>query len=151
MDGEPERLDPISTTSLGPRPTDLLSGITDYARLGSQIPWFYNSGETIVSTPYMLNLSFIADYDFPPYRLWYRVVDQQVWAGRQAVIVDVLDDNGSSRARLWLDSLTGITLREQFFGFGSDGDVLLESNVSRIDFDVDFHQIYIQCGSEFNY
>ena len=143
LDSNPDYIERINPTSLGPRPAGFLYSINDYARLGSQIPWFYLSSEMIF-TPYMINFFFISDYDFPPNRLHYQVIDEGEWAGRQAVIVDVIDQNGRIQARQWLDSTTGIILRELFFGYGPDDGILLETNITRIEFDVEFPNGFIQ-------
>lgn len=155
VDGKVDRIESITFDGVGPQPTTFLHGREDYARLGSQIPWFYLSAEIIYSNPYMTNFFLIGDYDFPPQRIRYQVIDEQFWADRPVILVEATDNHGIRRAYLWLDSLTGITLREQFFSADSADEIRLETSVSHIKFDYQFpeniyHSIPV-VGSEIHF
>jgi DNA-directed RNA polymerase specialized sigma24 family protein len=136
--GEHLRLENITQDSKGPGNLNILDGIEDYSRLGSQIPWFYMSSDSIASVPYMTNFFFIADYDFPPKRLFLQAVEESVWAERPVVVVNVTDNQGSLQATLWVDAITGLALREQFFSGDGTYHVRLETIVERVEFNQAF-------------
>lgn len=131
-------LEEITPSSRGPGYLSLLHGSDDYSRLGSQVPWFYMSSESIISIPYLANFFFIADYDFPPQRLYFRAVEESTWADRPVLIINATDGAGNLQATLWLDSQTGLALREQFFSADSDSHVRLETTVQKVAYNQRF-------------
>jgi hypothetical protein len=112
--------------------------VADISRLGSQIPWFYLSEDTIFSSPYLINFFFIGHHDWPPQIKEFEIVKADVWAGRQVVIVQQTNPNGELEARLWLDSATGLVLREQYFAPDDPQKILLETVVTALAFNQDF-------------
>lgn len=131
-------LEEITPSSRGPGYLSLLHGSDDYSRLGSQVPWFYLSSESIISTPYLANFFFIADYDFPPQRLFFQAVEESIWAERPVLIVNATDGGANLLATLWLDSQTGLALREQFFSADSESHVRLETTVQQVAYNQRF-------------
>jgi hypothetical protein len=138
IDANDLQLERITLNNSGPGNLNLLHGYDDYTRLGSQIPWFYLSSDAIASVPYMANFFFIADYDFPPDRLNYQAVEESVWADHPVVLVDVTDNHGVLQATLWLDALTGLALREQFYAGDGTSHVRLETSVNSITYNQQF-------------
>jgi len=112
-----------------------LIGTTGYSRLGSQYPWFSIKTETVFKFPFAINYLFTSIDQELQQVLTYSPVGEKVWAGQDAVIVDLITHDGILHATLWLDSLTGIILREQYFDPGSNGNLIIESSISEIDFD----------------
>jgi hypothetical protein len=141
LNGKADGVERITPGSTGYRPT--IFHFDDFARLGSQIPWFYLSDE-MSYTPYMFNFFLIADYDFPPHSIIFQAIGEEEWSGQWAVVVDVSDRSGKILARQWLDSTTGIVLRELFFDAGTQGRILLETNIAKIAFDKKFSTEFLQ-------
>jgi len=135
LDGEQVSMELITIDKPGPGDLALLHGFWDFTLAGSQVPWFYLSSESIMSVPYMTNFFFIADYEFPPRELYFRAVEETVWAERPALVVEAVDSKGQLLATLWLDAVTGIALREQFFSGEGNRHVRLETRVDQIEYD----------------
>ena len=139
LDGKPEHFKRINATKLGSEQPFLIAGIEDNSRLSGEIPWFYLSSNILLSTPYISNfLFFIEDNDFLSQSVLFEVVDEFDWMDRQAVIVEMTDLSGNLLARYWLDSLTGLALKAQYPGILSQNNILLEVNVSKIEFNISF-------------
>jgi hypothetical protein len=134
----PERIEVITPEMSFPEHTGFLQGVADISRLGSQIPWFYLSEETIFSSPYLINFFFIGHYDWPPRIKEFQVVQTDQWAGREAVVVEQTNRRGEIEARLWLDAATGLILREQYFAPDDPGKILLETVVTVVSFNQTF-------------
>jgi len=58
---------------------------------------------------------------------FFRAVRSESMLGRQALVVDWRDQYGQRRLRLWIDTRTGILLRQQEFG-GDNFDLLLSDS-----------------------
>jgi hypothetical protein len=58
---------------------------------------------------------------------FFRAVRSESMLGRQALVVDWRDQYGQRRLRLWIDTRTGLLLRQQEFG-GDNFDLLLSDN-----------------------
>ena len=138
LEGKPNSVERITTNGTGPEPTGPFTGTDYFSRFGSQIPWFYLGSDRILSTPYMSNYSLIANFGYPPQGVWYTVVEELEWANRKAVVVELTDYSGTFLARYWLDASTGLALREQYPDIHSQDDILLEIQVSKIEFDFNF-------------
>ena len=66
---------------------------------------------------------------------FFRAVRPETLLGRQALVVDWRDQYGQRRLRLWIDTRTGLLLRQQEFG-GQDFDLLLsDSQVTELVLD----------------
>ncbi|MCK5643072.1 MAG: hypothetical protein KAJ19_19850, partial [Gammaproteobacteria bacterium] len=112
-----------------------LFGPSGYSKFGSQYPWFSIKTETVFKFPFANNYLFISIDQELQQGLTFSPVGEEVWAGQDAVIVDLISHDGRLYATLWLDSLTGINLREQYFDPDLNGNVIIESSISKIDFD----------------
>ena len=138
LEGKPNSVERINANGTGPEPTGPFTGTDYFSRFGSQIPWFYLGSDRILSTPYMSNYSMIANFGYPPQGVWYTVVEELEWANHKAVVVELTDDSGTFLARDWLDASTGLALKEQYPDIHSQDNILLEIQVSKIEFDVSF-------------
>lgn len=137
--GSPNFVEVIDSASSGPAPAQFLYGVDDYARLGSQYPWFYLSRDTLFNSPYMINLYYITiGQTFPPRNFQFKVVGEQDWIGRQTVVVEMIGNDGALIARYWLDKYYGISLRAQYFGTDSSGVAIFQEDVAQIQFDKKF-------------
>lgn len=112
-----------------------LRGIDDYARLGSQIPWFYLDQQDVMYSPFVRNLYYLVHHEWPPAREKFRVTGESVWLGRPVVVVEQLNERGQLVARFWLDQQLGISYRDQYFANGQDEDLLLEVYLLNFEFD----------------
>lgn len=135
----PNFVEVIDSDSSGPAPMQFLFGVDDYARLGSQYPWFYLSRDTLFNSPYMINLYYITiGQTLPPRNLQFKVVGEQDWIGRQTVVVEMIKNDGELIARYWLDKYYGISLRAQYFDSNSSGVAIFQEDVAQIRFDKEF-------------
>lgn len=141
---------------LTPNPYDaLMSPSTEgdpffYASPGKhQQPWFIQPSmedenafmETVYPIFGLLTEIFRPPLLFVPGQQPYlSFVGSQEVAGREALVVDFLDQNGSPTTRLWLDELTGLILHKQNFEPGSDGRLLSETLITGLALDIDFPQ-----------
>jgi hypothetical protein len=138
MGGNPDHVELITPDSYGPEPTTFLQGVTEFARLGSQLSWSYLNTETILSSPFMFNVFALAHQDWPPQEDVYIPMQEGVWFGRQVLVVNRFNSKGNREALLWLDSLTGTILREQYFAESARETVILDVIVTGIAFNEDF-------------
>lgn len=137
--GKPNFVEVIDATSSGPAPAHFLYGVDDYARLGSQYPWFYLSRDTLFNSPYMINLYYMTiGQTFPPKIFQFKTVGEQDWIGRPTVVVEMIGADGDLIARYWLDKHYGIALRAQYFGANSAGVAIFQEDVAQIHFDRTF-------------
>ncbi|MBN1149409.1 MAG: PD40 domain-containing protein [Anaerolineales bacterium] len=66
---------------------------------------------------------------------WFQAVDSDSLLERRALLVDWLNPLGKRQARLWIDTLTGLVLRQQVYG-GEDFQTLLsDALVTQFDLD----------------
>jgi hypothetical protein len=140
--GSPDR-DPTSSERIdqehpAPGPARFLTSLEDYARVGSQLPWFFLSNELVFNSPFLIRFYFTGIVNFPPSRLIFLAVGEDEMLDLETVIVDAIDLDGNRAARLWLESRTGIVLRAQYFLPGSSQAAPLEVKVSRLSLDVSF-------------
>ncbi|MGW8227155.1 MAG: hypothetical protein ACWGOY_15545, partial [Anaerolineales bacterium] len=105
----------------------------EYAQIGSQWPWFTIHLETLMKLPYVLKylgqnpgLDGITDVTYTP-------VGEQKWAEHQAIIVDLIQETGTSIGRIYLETKTGIVLREQYYAPGSDRKTIIESSLRELN------------------
>lgn len=92
-----------------------------YRQFGSLIPWFSVKSDTLSKFPFTINylnnqINQRRQQDFN-----YSPLGEIKWVGRDAVIVDQSTRDGKIHATLWLDTLTGIILREQYYDLDSTG------------------------------
>ena len=96
--------------------------------------------------------SWMGDLLLPSHSRWFelpgelRVVDRGEIAGRQAVVVDWMreetgeesgmGDQNPDRLRIWIDALTGVILRNQYYGGVNAQTLLYETVVTAIEFEV---------------
>lgn len=121
-----------------PGPARFLTSLDDYARVGSQLPWFFLSNELVFNSPFLIRFYFTGILDFPPSRLFFLAVGEDELLNLETVVVDAIDLDGNRTARLWLESRTGIVLRAQYFIPGSSQEAPLEVKVSRLSLNVPF-------------
>ena len=147
MGGNPDHVELITPDSLGPEPTIFLQGVNEFARLGGKLTWSYLSTETILSSPFMYNIFSLAHQDWPPQEDEYIPVQEGIWADdRRVLVVDRLNREGHREALLWLDTITGTILREQYFGESARGEVLLDVIVTAIAFDKELPEFVFDPG-----
>jgi len=127
-----------------PGPAHFLTSLDDYARVGSQLPWFFLSNELVFNSPFLIRFYFTGILNFPPSRLFFLAVGEDELLNLTTVIVDAIDLDGNRSARLWLESQTGIVLRAQYFTPGSSQEAPLEVKVSRLSLDVPFPEVLYQ-------
>lgn len=68
----------------------------------------------------------------------FRVIGREIFAGRQAVVVEWGPTAEMFVDRMWVDEATGIVLRKQNFGKAGTGVLNLDSYITQIAFDLDF-------------
>jgi hypothetical protein len=106
----------------------------EYAQIGSQIPWFALNSETFLNLPFVLN--YLADSTMSDglQNVSYIPVGEQIWAGHQVLIVDLVFDSDFVMARVHLEPDTGIVLREQYYAPESNRKTVIESNLIDLKF-----------------
>jgi LysM repeat protein len=67
----------------------------------------------------------------------FESVDQEKVAGREAIVVDWFNQAGQRPARLWLDAITGVVLRQQEFGGPGFETLVADTIVSEILYDLE--------------
>ena len=107
---------------------------SEYAQIGSQIPWFALNIETFLNLPFVLNYLANSTVSDGFQTLSYIPVGEQIWAGHQALIVDLVLDSGFVMARVHLEPVTGIVLREQYYDPESNGKAIIESKLKDLKF-----------------
>jgi len=105
-----------------------------YALIGSQLPWFTLNLETILGIPYVLNYLSEASITEDLSSVTYTPVGMDVWAGHQALIVDLKSEGGVPIGRQTLEPVTGIILREQYYALGTVGKRYIESSLEELAF-----------------
>lgn len=107
---------------------------SEYAQIGSQLPWFTLNLETVINLPFVLNFLANPTMTGGIQTVSYTPVGEQIWAGHQALIVDLILDSGFVIAQVHLDSETGIVLQEQYFDPASNGKAIIESKLKDLKF-----------------
>jgi hypothetical protein len=107
----------------------------DYAKLGSQLPWFSIKPETVFLFPYAINYLFNPIEKDLILDSVISVVSEEVIADREALVIELSSPKGEVIARLWLDSKIGISLKEQYFNPNGFDKVIIESSLRKIHFD----------------
>ena len=107
---------------------------SEYAIIGSELPWFYLNIETIINLPFVLN--YLGYSTLSGRSEIYTPVSEQIWAGHKAIIVDLSLDSGFVMAQILLDSETGIVLKEQYYDPASNGKVIIESQLKDLKFNL---------------
>jgi hypothetical protein len=135
VQGIPDSIEKI-ILSPGTSPTQLgLFGATDYAKLGSQYPWFSIKTETLFLYPFAMNYLFqTLDQDILQ-EADFSVIGEDVVADREALIVELASPEGNTLARFWLDNQIGIVLKEQYYDPSEYAKVIIESGLRKIRFD----------------
>jgi DNA-directed RNA polymerase specialized sigma24 family protein len=98
--------------------------------------WFPIGGQ-LLRNPLLQALIFPGQADwFRPH--WdFKPIASEAIAGRPALVVDWVNPQGLPEARLWIDTVTGVILRRQFFGNNEPGNIISEVAVTNIVYDVD--------------
>jgi hypothetical protein len=136
--GEPNSAEIIVGRSYYAVPVSFPNSIDDYARLGSQLPWFLLNSELVFNSPYLSNFYFTGIDSLPPINLRYEAVGEDHWIGRRAVVVQATDLDGHLVARYWLDNHMGIALRAQYFDPRAEHEAALEISLAQLNLDVEF-------------
>jgi hypothetical protein len=107
---------------------------SEYAKIGSELPWFSLNIETIINLPFVLNylMNSTVYGGIPPES--YTPVSEQIWTGHKAIVVDLILDSGIVMGQILLDSETGIVLKEQYYDPASNGKVIIESQLLDLKF-----------------
>ncbi len=134
-EGFPNYIEKIFLSPRSPSSQTGLFGAASYLKLGSQYPWFSIKSETAFQFPYAANylLNTINQELFKNFSI--STIDKAIQAERNTIIVELTSEEGVLLARLWLETESGIVLREQYFDPHSSGKIIIESTVSKIDFD----------------
>ena len=104
-----------------------------YTQIGSQMPWFVLNLETVLNHPFVLNYLASSMMSEGIQTSSYMPVGEQFWAGYRALIIDLISESGIPVARVYLEPVTGIILREQYYVPGSKR-VFIESNIKDLKF-----------------
>jgi hypothetical protein len=112
-----------------------LFGTSGYSKLGSQYPWFTTKTESVFLFPFAINYLFESINQELQQEIDFSTAGEMDWAGWNTVIVDLTSQEGILLGRLWLEAQRGIVLREQYLDPSSSGKVIIESSVTRINFD----------------
>jgi len=106
---------------------------SEYAIIGSEVPWFSLKIETLF-LPFVLNYlsNSTISGGIPPES--YTPVGEQIWAGHKAIIVDLVLDSGFVMGQILLDSETGIVLKEKYYDPASNEKVIIESQLKDLKF-----------------
>jgi DNA-directed RNA polymerase specialized sigma24 family protein len=116
-------------------------------QLGSSIPWFSLDLYTSVST-WTLHRLFMVNLGELGGEIAFIPIGMDQMAGRETLIVDKIGTTGDLNARYWIDTFTGVALREQYFIDDARQQVLLEVFVRAITYDVDFPaQLFARTGA----
>jgi hypothetical protein len=93
------------------------------------------SVETLVQQPALQAMLFPSSGEWmtAPGRL--EVIEDSVVAERKVIIADWFNSQGHWRARLWIDAISGLVLRQQIYSGDADQLLLSDSQVTAIDFD----------------
>ena len=103
-----------------------------YARVGSRLSWYTLNLETVFKLPFVLNyLSDSTDHQGRQVA-HFSAIGQQVWAGYQALVVNLISDTGFPLGQILLEPETGIILREKYFEPGSNKRTVIESDVREL-------------------
>ena len=121
---------------------------SEYAQIGSQIPWFALNIETFLNLPFVLNYLANSTVSDGFQTLTYIPVGEQIWAGHQALIVDLVFDSDFVLARVHLEPETGIVLREQYYDPESNGKTIIESSLNDLEFNQPMPRMWKRPDSE---
>jgi hypothetical protein len=111
------------------------SGTTDYAKLGSQFPWFSIKTETVFLFPFAINYLFnTIDQDFF-LNASLSVIGKEIIADRESVIIGITSPENNTLGKIWLDTQIGIILKEQYYDPLEFEKVIIESSLRRFRFD----------------
>jgi hypothetical protein len=111
------------------------SGTTDYAKLGSQFPWFSIKTETVFLFPFAINYLFnTIDQDFF-LNASLSVIGKEIIADRESVIIGITSPDNNTLGKIWLDTQIGIILKEQYYDPLEFEKVIIESSLRRFRFD----------------
>lgn len=108
---------------------------SEYAKLGSIYPWFSIKTETVFLFPFAINYLFNTIETNFLLNSKLSVIGEGNFADRAAVIIELTSPEGNIYARLWLDTQTGIILKEQFYDPHDIDKVVIESSLRKIIFD----------------
>jgi len=108
---------------------------SEYALIGSELPWFSLNIETLF-LPFVMNYlsNSTISGGIPPES--YTPVGEQIWAGHKAIIVDLVLDSGIVMGQILLDSETGIVLKEKYYDPASNEKVIIESQLKDLKFNM---------------
>ena len=104
----------------------------------SQYSWYSDSTGLLVSWSALPDLIFPYDSNWLKGPGSFKIVGDDKQAGRAVVVADWIDQRGKRERRLWMDTLTGVILRQREFGGSDDQTVLADYVVSEVAFDADF-------------
>jgi hypothetical protein len=120
----------------------IASGERGYTILGTSGEAYIDNdwfpiGEQLLRNPPLQASIFPGRADwFRPH--WdFKPVANEAIAGRPALVVDWVNPQVLVEARLWIDTITGVILRRQFFGNNEPGNIISEVAVTNIAYDVD--------------
>jgi DNA-directed RNA polymerase specialized sigma24 family protein len=106
--------------------------------VGRRIPWFTLSLASSPEGNLILNRLSTAIFENTVEEGEIDLVGADQIAGRETLILDKTLMKGSLYARIWMDAITGVALREQYFEDAARRLALLDVIVQTITYDVDF-------------
>lgn len=113
---------------------------------GSQYPWFILSSLGPAGSSFQIVRPFQIAYNRAQQQASLHVTRSGTVAGREALIVEQRDPQGLREARLWVDALSGILMREQHFGEFDRELIVREVIVTSLALDVDFPESIFDPG-----